>query len=244
MAKMTIDELVAQLRAAHGGALCAVVLYGSAAGGEHHASSDQNVLVVVRALSLDALGAAGSVARAWREAGNPVPLTLTDAEWRSSVDIFAMEHADILQRNRVLWAEPGYLPMDGVRVAPAHVRHQLEYEAMGMLLRLRGGILEAGNDGKKRMALLATSAGQVFVLFRALLRSIGEVPPDDNEALCRIAAAKAQFDPEPFVAVVAHRRGTAKLEKARAAGVLAGYHSGLERLVAYLDSLPIAGGSS
>lgn len=239
MAKMTVDDLVAQVRAAHGATLRALVLYGSAAGGEHYAGhKDNNVLVIVSTLSVDTLGAAGSVARAWREAGNPALLTLTEAEWRSSVDIFAMEHADILERNRVLHAAAGYLPFEGMQVSPADVRHQLEYEAMGMLLRVRGAILEAGDDGKKRLELLTASAGQAFVLFRALLRSLGETPPVDNEALCRSAAAKAQFDPEPFVAVVAHRRGTAKLGKERVAGVLAAYHSGLEKLVAYLDSLP------
>ena len=99
MAKMTLDDLATQLRAAYPGALRAVVLYGSAAGGEHHAKhSDQNVLVIVRALSLEAMRAAGAVARAWRENGNPPPLTLTESEWRSSVDVFAMEHADSNKR--------------------------------------------------------------------------------------------------------------------------------------------------
>ena len=35
MAQMTLDELVSQLRAAYGAALRSVVLYGSAAAGEH-----------------------------------------------------------------------------------------------------------------------------------------------------------------------------------------------------------------
>ncbi len=35
MAKMTLEELVAQLRAAFGAELRSVVLYGSAASGEH-----------------------------------------------------------------------------------------------------------------------------------------------------------------------------------------------------------------
>jgi hypothetical protein len=101
--------------------------------------------------------------------------------------------------------------------------------------------MAAGDDAKVRTGLLAASASQVLVLFRALLRLSGEAPPPDNEALCRAAAARAGFDATPFVAVVAHRRGAAKLDRAEVATVLSGYHEGLERVVAYLDTLPVLG---
>ena len=59
MAKMTLDELVAQLRAAFGAELRSVVLYGSAASGEHiPKQSDYNVLVLVDALDDVAFAAA------------------------------------------------------------------------------------------------------------------------------------------------------------------------------------------
>jgi hypothetical protein len=237
---MTLDDLVAQLRAAYGDALRALVLYGSAAGGEHHAKhSDFNVLVIVRALSLEAMRAAGAAARAWEEAGNPAPLTLTEAEWRSSVDVFAIEHADIRERHKVLFADTGFDLFRGVGVALGDIRQQLEYEALGTLLRLRGRILSSGNDNASRERLLAASVSQVLVLFRALLRLAGETPSADSEALCRAAAARAAFDPEPFVAVIAHRRGTSRLDRAKVGEVLLGYHTGLERVVAYLDALPV-----
>ena len=88
MAKMTLDELVSQLRAAYGDGLRSVVLYGSAAAGEHIPKrSDYNVLVIVDRLDADRLRAASAVARAWNDAGNPAPLTLTESEWRGSADI-------------------------------------------------------------------------------------------------------------------------------------------------------------
>src|SRR3712207_828772 len=109
MAKMTLDHLVSQLRAAFEDDLLAVVLYGSAAGGEHIAKrSDLNVLVILRQLGIDRLQAASAVSRAWSDAGNPSPLTLTEREWRSSADIFPMEYADILERNRVLYGAPPF----------------------------------------------------------------------------------------------------------------------------------------
>ena len=85
MATMTLDQLVSQLKAAYGAELRAVVLYGSAAAGEHIPKrSDYNVLVLTESLKPERLRAAAAVARAWAEAGNPAPMTMTPAEWRRS----------------------------------------------------------------------------------------------------------------------------------------------------------------
>src|SRR6185295_12890905 len=100
---MTLDELVAQLQKVYGPELRSVVLYGSAAAGEHIPKrSDYNVLVIVDSLTMTHLRAEAAVAQAWGESGNPPPLTLTTQEWRSSADIFPMEYADVLERHRVL----------------------------------------------------------------------------------------------------------------------------------------------
>jgi predicted nucleotidyltransferase len=239
MAKMKLDELVSQLRAAYGDALSAVVLYGSAAGGEHHEKrSDMNILVVAKSLTVSSMRAAGAVARAWGEAGHPPPLTLTEAEWRSSVDVFAMEHADILHRHKILWSAPSFDLKYGVTISSRDLRLQLEYEALGMLLRLRGRVLTSDHDAAHRLEALVSGTSQVLVLFRAILRLGDEVPPPDNEALCRMAAARAGFDAAPFSAVVAHWRGGKTIDTAQLDSVLEGYHSGLEQVVAYLDALP------
>lgn len=233
MATMTLDDLVAQLLKAYGDELTAVVLYGSAAAGEHIAKrSDYNVLVIVRGLSLDRLRAEAAVARAWGAAGNPPPLTLTEEEWRRSADIFPMEYADILERHRVLHGTP---PFAGIVVDPGHLRLQLEYEAMGALIQFRQGILAAGGDGKAQLELLARSLSTIMVIFRAVLRLHGEVPPTDNTALAAAVGARTGMDPESFSRVVQHVRGSSRLAPSAVGDVLAGYLTGLQRLVAYLD---------
>jgi hypothetical protein len=236
MATMTQDELVAQLRAAYGDALRAVVLYGSAARADAPAGG-RDVLVVVDRLGMDELRRVAPTARAWQEAGNPPPLTLTAREWHSSADVFPMEYADLLDGHRVLH---GTLPTDGVRVDPADLRRQVEAQALGKLLQLRAGILGAGNDAKRQLALVEASRGTMFVLFRALARLHGEHPAPDAAALARWAAATAGFDAAPFVRAAAHAAGTTRLTPGDAAGVLAGELAALERLVAHVDALPAA----
>ena len=232
MAKMTLDDLVTQLRAAFSTGLRAVVVYGSAAAGEHlPGRSDTNVLVLVDALDARSLLAASACMRAWGDAGNAAPLTMTTTEWQRSADIFSMEYADILERQKVLFGE---LPL-GVKVDPAHLRLQLEHEAMGTLLQLRRAALAAGTDGKAQLELLESASSTVMVIFRALLRLRGEKPPADNVGLSEQVAKLAAVDAAPFARVLRHKRGEAKLKPADAAGVLTGYLAGMEGVVRYLD---------
>jgi hypothetical protein len=233
MAKMTLEELVSQLRKAYGTELRTVVLFGSAAAGEMIPKrSDYNVLVIVDRLGVEQLRAAAAVTRAWDDAGNSPPLTLTTDEWRRSADVFPMEYADILERHRVLCGDP---PFAGIEVSPADLRRELEEQAMGKLILLRRGVLDAGNDGRRERDLLEASLSTIMVLFRAVLRLHRESPSTDYQALSQAVAQKAGFEAEPFVRVVRHMRGEAKLEPRDAGAVLAGYLAGVERLVAHLD---------
>ncbi len=235
MAKMTLDELVSQLTKAFGDSLEAVVLYGSAAAGEHIPKrSDYNVLVIVRELGLAELEREAAIARAWGEAGNPPPLTLTAAEWRGSSDIFPMEYSDVLERHRVLYGTP---PFDGVSVRPHDLRLQLEHEAMGKLLALRQGVLAAGGDRKRQVELLGASLSTFMVIFRALLRYHGESPPLDYERRIDAVSKKTGMNGAPFARVVRHHRGSEPLPEREVQEVLAGYLAGAHALVDYLDRL-------
>ena len=230
---MTLDDLVKQLHAVHGAGLQAVVLYGSAASDEAVAGhSDKNVLVIVRALELATLRTLGQTARAWQEAGNPPPLTLTLDEWQRSADIFPMEYADILERHRVL---DGTLPLDGIYIDPAHLRLQTEQEAMGKMLRLRAGVMTAGTDSKRQVELLRASFSALLVIFRAVLRLHGVRPPRDAMAVIQAVAARGGFDGGAFERVAELVRGSAIPDRDTEA-VLTGYVRGMDALVLHLDS--------
>jgi hypothetical protein len=236
MANMTLDELVTQLRSAYGDALRSVVLYGSAAAGEHIPKrSDYNVLVLADSLDAARLRTAAAVARAWADSGNPPPMTLTMSEWKSSSDIFPMEYSDILERHRILFGAP---PFDGIGVSKPNLRLQVEREAMGKLLQFRQGVLAAGNDPKRELALLEASLSAIMVTFRGVARLAGDTPSVDNESLAQVIGARAGFDATPIARVVRHVRGDAPIPSREAEPVIAGYLEALARLVAYIDQLP------
>jgi predicted nucleotidyltransferase len=230
---MKLEELVRQLQLAYGSGLRSVVLFGSAVAGEHRGKkSDYNVLVVVDSLPLEKLRAVAAVSKAWAEDGNPPPMTFTAREFKASSDIFPMEYADILERHRILFGDS---PFDGIRVAPQDLRLEVEQQTMGKLLQLRQATMGAGGDSKLQLEVLEKSLSTLMVIFRGISRLHGQAPSQDYEELTRSLAQRAGFSPDPFIRVIRHSRGTEKISRESASGILEGYLSAMERLVAYLN---------
>lgn len=229
---MHLDDLVAQLRAAHGESLVGIVLYGSAARGEHVVGhSDQNVLVIVDQIDLATLRALGQTARAWQDAGNPPPLLLTRREWLGSADVFPMEYADILERHRVL---AGTMPMDGLAVRTSDLRLQVEQESLGKLLRLRRATIVAGTDRARQREVLRASLSAFLVVFRGVLRLHGDTPPTDSADVIVQTAMRCGFDATPFSQIHRLVHGGVLADR-EVDGTMMGYVHGAEALVAYLD---------
>lgn len=232
---MTQDEFVAQMQRAHGEALLGVVLYGSTAA--RPAESGHNILVVVRTLGADALRASGAISRAWQAAGNAAPLLMTEREWRSSADVFAIEHADIAERHRVLFAADGFaLGADGAR---GDVRRQLEYEVLALVLSVRTALAAADRDVKALRAVLGANVSRATALFRAGIRLAGEVPPGDAGAVCARAGEMAGFASAPFMVALDVRRGGKGPDRGGLEQAAQGVHDGLARFAAYVDALGV-----
>ena len=229
---MHLDDLVAQLRAAHGESLVGIVLYGSAARGEHVVGhSDQNVLVIVEQIDIATLRALGQTARAWQDAGNPPPLLLTRREWLGSADVFPMEYADILERHRVL---AGTLLLDGLAVRTSDLRLQVEQESLGKLLRLRRATIVAGTDTARQREVLRASLSAFLVVFRGALRLHGDTPSTDSADVIVQTATRCGFDATPFTQVHRLVHGGVLADR-DVDGTMMGYLHGAEALVAYLD---------
>lgn len=231
---MTIEQFSAALAAAFGSDCTAIVLYGSGAtAASGTKAGDYNLLVIVRQLRGDALRAAATPVPQWQELGHRAPLILTEAEWRSSRDVFAMEHADIGERHRTLHGVLPPLPA----VAVDDLRRQLEYEAMGALLHLRRGVLAVGHDPLRTLDLLVAVKGTAIALLRTLLRVHGRPVPDDAAAVLAHAGPIAGLDATALAEVLAHARGERSIPPTRAAEVLDGVHRALKGLVAHVDAM-------
>ena len=234
MATMTLEELVRQLSLVHGESLRCVALYGSMARGEQVSRRPNlNVLVLVDAIDMAHLQREAAVARAWREAGHPPPLTLTVSEWHTSADIFPMEYADILAHYRVLH---GGLPGEKPLVQRENLRLQLEHEAQSTLLRIRHAVLSSGAEPNSLLEMLEGSASSIMSLLRAALRVAGEEPSADSRAVIERVERVTGIPGAPFRSVLGHSKGDAKVNATQAVAVTANYLAGVGALVDWVDA--------
>lgn len=197
-----VDPFLAQVDAALAGGYSAV-LYGSAARGDFlPGRSDLNLILVTDDLSPARLSALGDAYKAWRKSGYEPPLVILRSEWARATDVFPIEITDMRSGYQVL---RGPDPVAGLHVAPADLRHALEREFRGKLLRLRQGFVAAGGDAAALGELAGRSAGTFLVLLRALLVLLDRAAPHEPVEVAAAAAAAMGMDGEPLLNVVRHR---------------------------------------
>ena len=93
MAKRVVHDalngLMRDLQATHGENLASVVLYGSAAAGDHiELRSDYNLLITLKRITPEDLRLAQAPMREWRRLGNPLPVYFTAEELSDAADVF------------------------------------------------------------------------------------------------------------------------------------------------------------
>jgi predicted nucleotidyltransferase len=165
-----LQELVDRLKHAQGERLRSVVLYGSAAAGEHNEHfSDLNVLCVLTQVTPGELADSEPIFKWWRAQGNPSPLLLSEEELRTSTDCFPVEFHDMQERRRVLY---GPDVIQDLVIDRTFYRAQVEMELRSKLLRLRQKAAEVLFEKPVLLRLMIDSAPNFLVLARhALLLS-------------------------------------------------------------------------
>jgi len=230
-----LSQLVERLKKAHGDSLRSVILYGSAAAGDHQGRfSDLNILCVLREVTPRELGESSAIFRWWREQGNPAPLLLSENEVRGSTDCFAIEFQDIKERRRILYGED---VVADLVIDRRFYRAQVEHDLRAKLLRLRqkaGGILA---DKDLLRTLLADSISTFCVLFRhALLLAGFEAGFAKREV---IAQARERFGIEasPFDRLLDLREGKIKPRELDPGPLFADYIKQIQAVIDTVDGL-------
>jgi predicted nucleotidyltransferase len=230
-----LEQLCGKLRTAYGDRLVAVVLYGSAASGDHQAGySDYNVLCVLSRVTPAELVPAEPIFRWWREQGSPAPLLIGEDELDRAADCFPMEFRDIQENHRIL---AGRDAVGTVQVSERNYRGQVEHELRAKLLRLRQKAAGMMSAEPLLARLLTESVGTFCILFRHALRLAGaDAPARKREALARAAEVFA-FDAAPFAALLDGREGRVKPHRLRPAALLGPYLAGISQVIDAVDRL-------
>jgi len=231
---VTPEQLVDRLKQANPTGLRAVILYGSAAAGDHVGKrSDYNILVIMDQLGLPELKLFVKPSEAWVKDGNAPPLLFTPEGLRRSADVFPIELLDIRDSHRVLYGED----ISGdIQIQPENLRLQLEHELKGKVIQLRERYLETGGKSKQVADLMINSLSSFLVLFRAALRLFREqVPPTKLEAVT-LLSSYISFDPGVFETVEGLKAGTKKLREVHTEELFGRYLQTIEAIVQAVDA--------
>jgi len=210
------------------------VMYGSAARGDFiPGRSDLNFMLILDDLSPRTLAALAGPFATWQKSGYEPPLVIGRSEWARATDVFPIEITDMQCGREVL---RGSDPVAGLTVAPVDLRHALERELRGKLLRLRQGYVAAAGDPAALGALAGRSSGTVMVLLRVLLVLLGRSVPREPVELAAAAAAAMGMDGEPLLDVIRHR---AERVWRCSPSEFEGYMDSVARAVVFVDQLQL-----
>src|ERR1700738_2580478 len=131
---LVLEEFVTVLRSTIGSQLDSVVLFGSAAEGRLRPTSDINLLVLARGLTLSQLDALRPSLRAGRAAVGLTVMFLESAELPGAMEAFAVKFSDIKARHRVLC---GSSPLESLQISPEATVRRLRQVLLNLTLRLR-----------------------------------------------------------------------------------------------------------
>jgi len=231
---VTPEQLVEKLKQANPTGLRAVILYGSAAAGDHVGKrSDYNILVVMDQLGLRELKLFLKPSEAWVKEGNTPPLLFTPEVLQRSADVFPIELLDIRDSHRVLYGED----ITGeIRINPENLRLQLEHELKGKLIQLRERYLATGGKAKLVGDLLMNSLSSFLVLFRAALRLFEQQVPATKLEAVKLLSSHVRFDPGVFESVDALKAGTKKLREVDTDELFGRYLQTIEAIVEAVDA--------
>ena len=231
-----LDRLVTDLRAAHGGNLASIVLYGSVAAGEQvDVRSDHNLLIALDRITSDDLHVSQPAIRDWLKLGQPMPVYFTVEELKRAADVFPIEFMQMEKARKVLY---GRDPFEFLEISPANLRHQTEYELRTKLIQLRRLCIPASDSAEKLIALMNDSLASFAALFRAVLTLHGKEPPINKPDSVRATVRLLGLDEAPFEKILELRNKTSTtMTTAEANNVFSGYMAQIERVIQAVDQV-------
>jgi predicted nucleotidyltransferase len=227
-------ELVDRLKHAQSDRLRSVILYGSAASGEHNEQfSDINVLCVLTRITPAELADSAPIFEWWRSLGNPSPLLLSEEELRTSTDCFPIEFHDMQERRRVLF---GPDVIQDLVIDRAFYRAQVEMELRTKLLRLRQKATDVLFDKPALLRLMIDSVPNFLVLARHALL-VSQMPCGWRKREIVRHMTDIGADGTPFDTLLDLRDQSKLARDVDPEALFASYLKQIEALVGHVDRL-------
>ncbi len=147
-----LEAFVENAISAFGNDLNSVVLYGSAAEGRLRATSDVNLILVLKSFEAAQINQIRENLRIAYAAIRLTVMFLLEDEIEAAAEAFAVKFSDILKRNRVLY---GKNPFEGLNMSREATKLRLKQVLLNASLKLRERYLRIGAREEKLIYLLA-----------------------------------------------------------------------------------------
>lgn len=229
-----LHDFVAAAHSAFGAALRSVVLSGSGAEGRLRATSDVNLILVLRTFER---GHADQVREPLRVAEAAIRLSamfLLEAEIGAAVEAFAEKFADVLRRRHVLYGDD---PFATLAVARQAAITRLKQVLLNQMLRLRALYVLRSRREEQLALVVADAAGPLRSSAASLLELEERAAETPKEALRLVASAFPESDWDTVLACLSEARETRRLPPGVAGDTLFRLIELATRLRARVDGL-------
>jgi hypothetical protein len=232
-----LKELVSRFERSFHDRLVSVVLYGSAAGEDHHAKfSDLNVLCVLKEIGPRELGEAEPILRWWREHKHPAPTLMSEEEVHNSADCFPIEFRDMKDRRKVLC---GVDVIADVKIDGKFYRAQIEHELRAKLFRLRQQAAGVLSDPVGLLKLCVDSVSTFCVLGRHAMVVAGNGAKTERRAVVHQLSHTLKMDVTPFEMLLDIREDKSGADPGDPGELFAKYLECIRRMIEFVDRLEV-----
>lgn len=206
-----LNELIDNLKKTFGNRLSSIFLYGSCAVEDCSKTfSDLNLIVIIENLQAEDLKKAHPFIKKFAKKGKYLPIFMDKEEWLDSCDVYAIECADIKDRNKLLYGED---LINKLEVEKADLRLQCEQETKNLLIKLRQTYVGNAANSKTVKEIIKISSKTFVVIFRTILRLLDETVPKSHNEVVKLFAEKIKtcsidFDYELFLKVLEFRNNS------------------------------------
>ena len=240
--QQTLRTYLEQLRKQVGEQLRSVILYGSLARGEFIPDrSNINLLLILDDISLTIGQKAGKLHHRWGRKGIVVPLLMTGAELRASIDFFPLEYFEIKHHHVLL---EGRDPFPELHIKEDRLIAQCQQELMSNLLRVRQRFIEGEGRAEAIQALLPLSLTSLLPCLHALLHVLGHTTKGRAAAILDLLPTAFQVDQAVFHEVLNLKRGTSSPGAMEYPRLFERYLQGFQHLIIRVRELRIGEGKS
>ena len=233
--EQSINAFVESAKSAFGSELVCVVIYGSAAEGRLRATSDVNMLLVLKQFDQAHADRLREPLRLAHASAQLNAMFLLEAEVPAAMEAFAVKFADIVARHRVLF---GRDPFANLALPRDALIRRLKQVLLNLQLRLRERYVLLSLREEQLALVIADAAGPLRSSAASLLHLEGYEAPAPKEALEKVVQDMNDANLSAALHEVSAAREERQLSPGKASPTLMGLIEMTQRLRERVERLP------